>query len=186
MVDGPTRLDGAAQNYQFASGATWQSMIRALKIACETLTQRSPWTVSRAELEEVASAQLGLSRDDVGGRIDQLLAFLILGQARFRVDAVTPAPRAAESLRRVAEFTLQKDGAYTFNLWHETVGLGSLDAHGLILADGTRDPAALVDELLKCAREGRLQVDSTAGRYSPMSWCCETSSPSTSTSYRSG
>jgi methyltransferase-like protein len=78
---------------------------------------------------------------------------------------VTPAPRAAESLRRVAEFALQKGGdAYTFNLWHETVGLGSLDAHGLILADGTRDPAALVDELLKSAREGRLQVELDDGQ----------------------
>jgi methyltransferase-like protein len=78
---------------------------------------------------------------------------------------VSPGPtsvplRANESFRRIAEFTLRGAGdAYTSNLRHKTVGLGSLDAHGLILLDGTRDSEALVEELLRLALVGRLHIE---------------------------
>lgn len=165
VVDGPTRLDLSAQNYELSSGATVAIDDPALKIACEALTQRWPWTVSRAELVDAAT-QLGLSRGDAGGRIDQLLAFLIVnGQARFRVDPISAPPQVVETFRRIAEFTLHNShDAYTFNLWHETIGLGSLDAHGVILADGTRDSAALVAELVRLASEGRLQIELDDGQ----------------------
>jgi len=166
VVDGPTRLDRSKQNYQLSSGATVSIDDPALKLACEMLTAQSPWTLSRDELVAEASARLGVPRDAVGGRIDQLLVFLVVNaQARYRVDAISPPPHVNESLRRVAEFTLAgRDDAYTFNLWHETVGLGSLDAHALILADGTRDEAALTEELLRLAREGRLQIELDDGQ----------------------
>ena len=56
------------------------------------------------------------------------------------------------------------DDAYTFNLWHETVALGSLDAHGLTLLDGTRNSAALVEELLRLARDGRMHIQLDDGQ----------------------
>ncbi|WP_445166770.1 methyltransferase regulatory domain-containing protein [Mycolicibacterium sp. Dal123E01] len=165
VVDGPTRLDRSAQTYQLTSGAEVSIDDPALKVACEALTERSPWTLSRAELVEVGSAQTGLPRDAVGERIDQLLEFLIVnGQARYRVDPVA-APEVNESFRRIAEFTLANgDDAYTFNAWHETVGLGALDAHALILADGTREPETLIEALLGLAREGRLQIELDDGQ----------------------
>jgi hypothetical protein len=130
VVDGSTRLDRSAQNYQLSSGTTVSIDDPVLKVACDVPTQQSPWTLSRAELVDVVSAHLGSARDAVGERIDQLLMFLIVnGQARYRVDAVSAPPGVGESFRRVAEFTLHGGGdAYTFNLWHETVTLGSLDA----------------------------------------------------------
>ena len=68
-------------------------------------------------------------------------------------------------MRRIAEFTSRQGGdAYTFNLWHETVDLGSLDAHALILLDGTRDSAALVDELLQLALDSRLHIELDDGQ----------------------
>jgi SAM-dependent methyltransferase len=171
VVDGPTRLDRSAQNYQLLSGATVSIDDPALKVACDALTQRSPWTLSRAELVDVVSAQLGSAREAVGDRIDQLLVFLIVnGQARYRVDAVFPGPlatplRVNESFRRIAEFTLGDGGdAHTFNLWHETVALGSLDAHGLVLLDGKCDSEALVAELLRSVRAGRLQIELDDGQ----------------------
>jgi methyltransferase-like protein/SAM-dependent methyltransferase len=171
VIDGPTRLDGSAQNYQLSSGATVSIDDPAMKVACDTLTWQSPWTLSRAQLVDLVSAELGTSAEVIGERIDRLLEFLIVnGQARYRLDAVSPDPvavplRVDESFRRVAEFTLSKsDDAYTFNVWHETVALGSLDAHGLILLDGTRDSAALVEELLRLAREGRIHLELDDGQ----------------------
>ncbi|WP_319435456.1 class I SAM-dependent methyltransferase [Mycobacterium sp. RTGN5] len=171
VVDGPTRPDRSAQNYQLSSGATVSIDDPAMKIACDTLTWQSPWTLSRAQLVDLVSAELGSSPEPVGERIDQLLEFLIVnGQARYRLDAVSPDPvsvplRVNETLRRVAEFALREGGdVYTFNLWHETVALGPLDAHGLTLLDGTRDSAVLVDELLRLAREGQLNVELDDGQ----------------------
>jgi len=171
VVDGPTRLDGSAQTYQLSSGATVSIDDPALKVACDALTERSPWTLSRSELVDAARAQTGMPRDTASERIDQLLEFLIVnGQARYRADAVssgpmTKTPRVNESLRCIAEFTLRNsDDAYTFNLWHETVGLGALDAHALVLSDGTRDSEALVQELLRLAHEGQLQIELEDGQ----------------------
>ena len=162
----PTRLDQSTQNYQLSSGATVAINDPALKLTCELLTARWPWTLSRDELIGDAVTRLGISGDEAGSRIDQLLVFLIVnGQARFRVDAVAAPTRVNEALRRIAAFTLTRGGdAYTFNVWHETVGLGSLDAHGLILADGTRNSAELVEGLLRSAREGRLQIELDDGQ----------------------
>ncbi|SBS78656.1 Methyltransferase type 12 [uncultured Mycobacterium sp.] len=166
VVDGPTRLDQSAQTFQLSSGATVSIDDAVMKAACDILTWQSPWTLSREQLVDLVSAELGSSPDAIDERIDRLLEFLIVnGQARYRVDAVSPDPvtdplRVNESLRRVAEFTLgEGDDAYTFNVWHETVALGSLDAHGLILLDGTRDSAALVQELLRLARDGRIHLE---------------------------
>jgi SAM-dependent methyltransferase len=171
VVDGPTRLDQSAQNYRLSSGATVSIDDPALKVACDTLTWQSPWTLSRAQLVDLVSAELGSSPDAIDERIDRLLEFLIVnGQARYRVDAVSPDPvtvplQVNESFRRVAEFTLgEGDDAYTFNEWHETVALGSLDAHGLILLDGTRDSAALVEELLRLAPDGRIHLELDDGQ----------------------
>jgi methyltransferase-like protein/SAM-dependent methyltransferase len=166
VVDGPSRLDQSAQNYQMPSGALVSISDPALKVACEALTGRSPWTVSRAELVDAGSAQTGLPRDAVGERIDQLLEFLIVnGQTRYRVEAVAASAEVNESFRRIAEFTVANgDDAYTFNVWHETVGLGALDAHALILADGTRGPEALAEALLELARSGRLQIELDDGQ----------------------
>ncbi|OYN80389.1 class I SAM-dependent methyltransferase [Mycolicibacterium sphagni] len=170
VVDGPTRLDGSAQMYQLSSGTTVAIDDPAVKIACEALTAQSPWTLSRTQLVNVVSSDLG-SSDRIDERIDQLLEFLVVnGQARVRTDAVSPDPmteplKVNESLRRVAEFTLREGGdTYTFNLWHETVELGSLDAHGLKLLDGTRDSVALVEDLLRLARDGRLQIELDDGQ----------------------
>jgi methyltransferase-like protein len=68
-----------------------------------------------------------------------------------------------EPYRRTAQFTLGESAAYTFNLWHETVALSPLDAQVMPLLDGTRDRAALVEEMLAIARSGliRIELDGT-------------------------
>ncbi|BBY59475.1 methyltransferase regulatory domain-containing protein [Mycolicibacterium sarraceniae] len=82
VVDGPTKLDHSAQNYQLSSGATVSIDDPALKVACDTLTWQSPWTLSREQLVNLLSSELGSPPDEVSERIDQLLEFLIVnGQA---------------------------------------------------------------------------------------------------------
>ncbi|BBY59474.1 hypothetical protein MSAR_26100 [Mycolicibacterium sarraceniae] len=44
------------------------------------------------------------------------------------------------------------------------MALGSLDAHGLTLLDGSRDSAALVEELLLLARDGRIHLELDGGQ----------------------
>jgi SAM-dependent methyltransferase len=172
-VDGPTRLDTSRQGYAAPGGATLFADDPGHKSAFDALTARSPWTMSRQELLDAVRARLasaGVSAgENLPERIDHLLEVLVFqGQVRCRLDPVLPEVattplRVGEPYRRTAQFTLGESAAYTFNLWHETVALSPLDAQVMPLLDGTRDRAALVEEMLAIARSGliRIELDGT-------------------------
>lgn len=162
-VEGQTRIDNSRQEYREADGATLFTNDPGIKAALDALSDRWPWTLSRQELVDAVHARLvsaGLNPSaSLPDHVDDLMGVLILqGQARWRLDPVLPdaAPtplRLDETARRMAELTRNRSDAWTFDLWHETHLLSTLDRHVLPLLDGTRDHDALVAALLAVARE---------------------------------
>lgn len=157
-LDGPTRLDNSRQEFQQADGATLFTNAPAIKAALDALTARWPWTLSHDELVADVSARLVAAGTqpsaDLPAHLDDLTSVLVMqGQAHYQLDAVLPEPvgtplKIDESTRRVAELTARDDDASTFNRWHETVPLDSLDRHLVPLLDGSRDDEQLVEALL--------------------------------------
>jgi methyltransferase-like protein/SAM-dependent methyltransferase len=158
-VDEPTRLDNSRQEYRESDGATLFTNDPGIKAALDELSAAWPWTLSHQELVDAASARLasaGLTPSaNVEDHVDNLMGTLILqGQARFRLDPVQPESVLAplqldEMARRMAEVTSDEEAASTFNPWHETEVLPTVDRHLLPLLDGTRDRDALVEALVR-------------------------------------
>ena len=93
-ADGEARLDGSAQEYESANFTTQSSVVKA---ALAALTDRWPWTLSRAELLNLVGSQLNSADVEIPANleaaIDQLVEQLVLGGvARFRLDPLIPAP----------------------------------------------------------------------------------------------
>jgi methyltransferase-like protein/2-polyprenyl-3-methyl-5-hydroxy-6-metoxy-1,4-benzoquinol methylase len=157
-VDGQTRMDGSRQEYEESDGSKLFTNDPGIKAALDALSERWPWTLSRRELIDDAQRRMeaaGLNpSSELVRNIDNLIQVLVLqGQARFRLDPVSPEPSSAplrllEPIRRMAEITREDSGASIFNLWHETLLLSPVDRHLLPLLDGTRDRDALLDALL--------------------------------------
>jgi methyltransferase-like protein/2-polyprenyl-3-methyl-5-hydroxy-6-metoxy-1,4-benzoquinol methylase len=168
-ADGQTCLDHSRQDYLYTDGATLFTNDPGIKAALDALTARWPGTLSWQELVDAVRARLvssGLNpRDNLADHIDGLLEVLILqGQARFRLDPVSPGPaqsplRLDETARRMAELTRSENDASTFNLWHETLILSPVDRHLLPLLDGTRDRDELVEALLAIDREKPIRIE---------------------------
>jgi methyltransferase-like protein/2-polyprenyl-3-methyl-5-hydroxy-6-metoxy-1,4-benzoquinol methylase len=153
----PTVVDHSRQEYVVAD-ATLFTNDPGVKAAMDALSARWPWTLSRQELFDAVSARLAENGLDPGNQLadhlDDLMGVLIMqGVANFRLDPVLPEPasellRIAEPARRMAELTQTQVGpTRTFNEWHETVELSSVDGHLLPLLDGTRDRDALLAAL---------------------------------------
>jgi methyltransferase-like protein/SAM-dependent methyltransferase len=157
-VDGPTRLDKSRQEFREADGATLFTNDPGIKAALDALSDRWPWTLSRQELVDAVHARLidaGLTPSDgLSDTVENLMGVLILqGQAQYRLHPVLPDPASTplcldEKARRMVELTGDDSQASTFNIWHETHMLSSLDFHLLPLLDGTRDRDALIEALL--------------------------------------
>jgi methyltransferase-like protein len=168
-ADGQTRLDHSRQDYLYSDGATLFTNDPGIKAALDALTDRWPWTLSCQELVDEVQARLvsaGFNpSDNLADHISGLMEVLILqGQARFRLDPVSPEPahaplRLDETARRMAELTRSETDASTFNLWHETLILSPVDRHLLPLLDGTRDRDALVQALLDIGRETPIPIE---------------------------
>lgn len=168
-VDGETRLDDSVQEYGEPGAATLTTRSPVVKAALEVFHARWPWTLPWQELVESVKARLEAAGVEAAAnaeeQIDDLLDFVIVrGQARYRLDAVvaetapTP-PRLDESVRGMAELTRGDADASTFNLWHETLVLSTLDRQLLPLLDGTRDRDALVEALTALARDKHIQFE---------------------------
>ena len=80
------------------------------------------------------------------------LVELRVGHARLTTQ-VREHPLAYAIARRNA-----KDGPAVTNLRHESVMLDEFNRHLVLLADGTRDRAALVEELAKLVASGTLAI----------------------------
>jgi methyltransferase-like protein/2-polyprenyl-3-methyl-5-hydroxy-6-metoxy-1,4-benzoquinol methylase len=167
-ADGQTRLDHSRQDFLYSDGATLFTNDPGIKAALDALTARWPWTLSWQELVDAVRARLvsaGFTPSDkLSDHIEGLMEVLILqGQARFRLDPVSPeraqALRLDETARRMAELTRSESDASTFNLWHETLILSPLDRHLLPLLDGTRDRNALLEGLLAINRENPIRIE---------------------------
>jgi methyltransferase-like protein len=168
-VDGPTRLEYSRQEYLYSDGATLFTNDPGIKAALDALTARWPSTMSWRELVHEVQARLvsaGLHPSDrLSEHIDGLVEVLILqGQARFRLDPVVIEPaqeplRLDVTARRMAELTRSERDACTFNLWHETLMLSSMDRHLLPLLNGTRDRNALVEALVATDRENPIRIE---------------------------
>ena len=139
------------------------------KAALDALADRWPWTLSWQELVDAARARLGrvgrAAAPDLEARIEVLLERLILqGQARYRIDPVSPEPactpiRLSESARRMAELTREDVDAFVFNHWHELLPLAPVDRYLLPLLDGRRNSHALLEGLLNVVGQGLIRID---------------------------
>jgi SAM-dependent methyltransferase len=171
-VDGETRLDNSRQEFEQSDGATLFTNDPGVKAALDALSARWPWTLSRQELSDAVHARLvsaGLSpSDSIPDLVDNLMGVLILqGQARCRLHPVLPEPvtgplRIDEAARRMVELTGREGQASTFDVWHETHMLSSLDRLVLPLLDGTRDRDALLDTLLAAVRDQSIAMEHDA------------------------
>jgi methyltransferase-like protein/ubiquinone/menaquinone biosynthesis C-methylase UbiE len=159
---GETRLDDSSQQYGQPGAAALFTHDPAHKAALDALNDRWPWTLSWNELLDSARARLAAAgidaTADMDARVDGLLEVLITqGQARYRLDPVSPHPtslplRLDEPARRMAEMTRGDAEAFSFNIWHEMLALPPLQRYLLPLLNGTRDRDALVEAMLGVAR----------------------------------
>ncbi len=158
-----------ARNTGQSDDATLFTNDPGIKAALDVLSARWPGTVARQELVDAVHAQLvaaGFNPSvDLADHVDGLIGVLIIqGAARVRLDPVlpesAPAPlRLDETVRRMAELTQGETDASTFNLWHETLILSSVERHLLPLLDGTRDRDQLVEALLAVDRRNPLAIE---------------------------
>jgi SAM-dependent methyltransferase/Fe2+ transport system protein FeoA len=169
----PTRLDNSRQEYLQSDGATLFTNDLGIKATVDALSAAWPWTVSRSELVDTVRARLQSAGFTPGANlpevVDNLMGALIMqGQVRYRLDPVAieaVAPdrlRLAETARRMAELTSAQPAGATFNLWHETVELSTLDRRVLPLLDGTRDRAALVEAVMAGAGTDVIPIERAA------------------------
>ncbi len=167
-TEGQTRIDNSRQEYQESDGATLFTNDPGIKAALDALSARWPWTLTRHELVDAVRARLvaaGLNPpESLPDHIDDLIGVLVLqGQARCRLHPVQgeSGPLWVDpTSRRLAELTRGKTDASTFNLWHETHLLSTVDRHLLPLLDGARGRDELLEALLTIARETPFPVES--------------------------
>ena len=163
-----------AASLEHSDGRNLLTHDAALKAAVDALTDRWPWTLSWQELVDAAVARLarvGLDAPpDLEAGIDDLLECLIIqGQARYRLDPVSPEPactpvRLNEAARRMAELTREDADAFVFNHWHELLPLSPVDRYLLPLLDGHRDRHALIEALMDAVAEGLIRIDRDDGQ----------------------
>ena len=168
-VGGHTLLDDSDQQYRDPDGNMLVARDAGQKAALEALADRWPWTLSWQELVDAARARLGrvgrLATPDLEARIDVLLERLFIhGQARYRMDPVSPEPtcapiRLSEPARRMAELTREDVDAFVFNHWHELLPLAPVDRYLLPLLDGRRNSHALLEGLLNVVGQGLIRID---------------------------
>ena len=168
-VGGHTLLGDSDQQYRDPDGNMLVARDAGQKAALEALADRWPWTLSWQELVDAARARLGrvgrLATPDLEARIDVLLERLIIhGQARYRMDPVSPEPtcapiRLSEPARRMAELTREDVDAFVFNHWHELLPLAPVDRYLLPLLDGRRNSHALLEGLLNVVGQGLIRID---------------------------
>lgn len=168
-IDGETRLDDSAQEYGEPGALTIVTQSADAKAALDALSARFPGTLSRPELLDAARARLAAAGLEPAANleevIDSMLEILILrGHTRYRLDPMMSENASApllveESVRRNTELTRGDVQAATFNVWHEPVPMTLVESHLLPLLDGTRDRAALEDELLVLVRKDVIRFE---------------------------
>ena len=138
--------------------------------AIDALADRWPSTLSWRDLIDAVRVRLGVTApSDIEDRVDTLLECLIIqGQARYRLDPVSPEPacfpvRLNEPARRMAELTRDDAEAFVFNDWHELLPLSPVDRHLLPLLDGGHSRKALIDALMDATGQGLIQIERDDG-----------------------
>jgi methyltransferase-like protein/cyclopropane fatty-acyl-phospholipid synthase-like methyltransferase len=154
---------------QFATpaGVSAQLGTPITKAAMSMLALRWPQTMPFAELCAGARARLGgdaasnaaTAAQDAATLGPELLRLAGAGIVELRIGhpqftlQVREKPAVYALARRNA-----KDGPAVTNLRHEAVLLDEFNRHVVLLADGTRDRAALIDELARLVASGALAI----------------------------
>ena len=154
---------------QFATpgGMTAQLGTPITKAAMAMLALRWPQTIPFPELCAGARARLGggaasdpaAAEKDAGELGIELLRMAGAGIVELRMQH----PRFTTQVRdRPAVYAVARrnarDGSAVTNLRHEAVALDEFNRHLVMLADGSRDRAALVEELAKVVASGALSI----------------------------
>lgn len=159
-----TRQDGSTQEYGVQGQATVTTSQSAVKLAIDHLTAAWPCTVTYVEL--LAGVRAGLqpaSADDKSqALLDDLLEHLVTrGLAKYHLTRVeiaqaTETPCLDPQVRNMARLSQNDTDASTFNPWHESVPLSTVERWLLPELDGSRDRKALADLLLTHVAAGRV------------------------------
>ena len=130
----------------------------------DKLTAAWPCTVAYAELLAGVRADLqpALPGEQSQTLLDDLLEHLVTrGLAKYHLTPVHVAgnsatPSVDAQVRNMARLSQHEADASTFNHWHETVPLTTVERWLLPELDGSRDRQALVDLLLTHVAAGRV------------------------------
>ena len=167
----PVLTQGVNEGFKAPSGFTYTIADALTKAALVTLSKCWPLCMPFEELAAKCHASVAaaagdgerkdapLSEDDLRSFGDRLLSGYAVRAIELRVAqprlTVTPSARpVASPLARLQA----EHGATVTNLRHEPVKLNELQRRMLPLLDGTRDVEALVDGVLRLAREGKIGV----------------------------
>ncbi len=167
----PVLAQGASETFQTPNGRKHNLADALTKSALVVLASRWPACVPFDELVMMSRARLKQEIGDVPIANDDEKSFgdrMLQGYAARVVELRVAAPRlaVAPSERPVGSplARLQLEGTTTVtNLRHEPVALPELPRRMLTLLDGTRDFDALVADIVKLAREGKIGVREQEG-----------------------
>ena len=159
-LQGSTQQDGSTQEYGVQGQATVSTSQSTVKLAMDQLTAAWPSTLTYAEL--LAGVRAGLQDEKSKVLLDDLLEHLVTrGLAKYHLTPVHVAAHSATpsidaQVRNMARLSQHEADANTFNQWHETVPLTTVERWLLPELDGSRDRKALADLLLTHVAEGRV------------------------------
>lgn len=170
---GPIDLTpGLAQGFENADGMTVTSSLALTKAALVVLRQLWPLDLSFAELFARAAGLLaegGIGVDDAAaGKValaaDLLECLVAGGGIELRTD---PPPLVAQASARPRAARVARVQAlrhsFATNGRHLRLDLDTLAREIVVVADGTRDEAAMVEHLIELAAAGRIELRDDAG-----------------------
>lgn len=160
----PAVLDSSAQSFGLADATPLILSSAAAKAAALALEEAWPGTCDFQALASAAQAATGapLTPQDQRDLLQLVELLVIGGRARLRSEPVrvpvAPAqhPYIPEAWRHYARASAAAGAASVVDLWHEPMALGLAEIRLAMLADGTRDRAALAAPLVAAVATGEL------------------------------
>lgn len=155
-------LSNSIMNYQTSSGITLSVSSPPVKVAMQIFAEHWPSTISFAELNRLVNERLERADDDSESLAIALLkAYISSDFLELRTHPITAAragdkPMALPSVR--VRLSLGQSTAATFR--HELFRPSDTMRKILPLLDGTRDRAAILDQLTEMALAGEITVQS--------------------------